>query len=96
MRHGARQAATAGLIAALVAACSVNPVTGERELDLVSESQEIALGREAAANVAQTMELVPNDAVQQYVAKVGKSIAATSERPLGTQVAQRSGGEVAS
>jgi hypothetical protein len=32
-----------------IVACATNPVTGDRELALVSESQEIQIGREVAA-----------------------------------------------
>ena len=36
----------------LLAGCAVNPATGEREFSLVSESQEIQMGREADPQVA--------------------------------------------
>jgi len=43
------KARTKVLAALLVVAgaCAVNPATGRRELSLVSEGQEIAMGREA-------------------------------------------------
>ncbi len=64
-----------------VASCSVNPVTGQRELSLISEPQEVALGQEAAQQVAQSIGLVENDALQRYVADIGLRLAAASERP---------------
>jgi len=75
-------AITAGALAiALVGACAVNPVTGERELSLISEQQEIAMGADAAGQVAQQIGVVENEALQQYVADVGQRLAAVSERP---------------
>ncbi|MEZ4457610.1 MAG: hypothetical protein R2882_13845 [Gemmatimonadales bacterium] len=40
-------------------ACATNPVTGRRELSLISESQEIQMGQQAAAEVRQSMGLGP-------------------------------------
>jgi predicted Zn-dependent protease len=64
-----------------LAACATNPVTGKRELSLVSESQEIAMGQEAAAEVRQSMGLVPDAGLQQYVKAIGLRLAKGSERP---------------
>lgn len=68
-------------LAACAASCAVNPVTGERELALVSEEQEIAMGAEAAAQVGQSIGLVDDDAMQQYVSRVGHALANDSQRP---------------
>jgi predicted Zn-dependent protease len=61
--------------------CATNPVTGQRQISLVSESQEVQMGQEGAAEVAQSIGLVDNAALQQYVQRVGASLAAVSERP---------------
>jgi predicted Zn-dependent protease len=66
---------------ALTAACATNPVTGERQLALISESQEIQMGAEAAQQVEQSIGLVPNDALQSYVHQIGLAMARDSERP---------------
>jgi predicted Zn-dependent protease len=74
----------AGLGAGLVAGplgCARNPVTGKSELSLISESQEIEMGKEAAAQVAQTIGFYNDAKVQSYVADIGKRMAAESERP---------------
>ena len=63
------------------AACARNPVTGERELALVSESQEIQMGQEAAQQVAQSIGLVQDQALQDYVSRIGMALARDSERP---------------
>lgn len=61
--------------------CATNPVTGKRELSLISESQEIAMGQQAAREVRQSMGLVPDSALQRYVRSVASRMARTSERP---------------
>lgn len=71
----------AGLVGVLAAGCATNPVTGRRQLSLVSEAQEIQMGQQAAQEVAQQLGLVENDALQQYVQRVGAQLAAESERP---------------
>jgi predicted Zn-dependent protease len=69
------------LAALAAAACARNPVTGHRELSLVSKEQEIALGKESAEQVTQSIGAYPDAKVQAYVERVGKKLAAGSERP---------------
>ncbi|HYH81532.1 MAG TPA: M48 family metalloprotease [Longimicrobium sp.] len=71
----------AALVAGNVVACAVNPVTGRNQLSLVSEAQEIQLGRQSAVQVSQQLGLVPDSALQAYVQRVGGTLAAASERP---------------
>src|SRR3954462_9251283 len=61
--------------------CARNPVTGKSELALVSESQEIQMGQQAAQEVAQTIGLYNDAKATAYVSEVGKRMAAASERP---------------
>lgn len=77
----ARVAPGAALGLALLAACATNPVTGERQLALISEAQEIEIGREAAAQIPATLGLVDDEELQHYVARVGLELARQSERP---------------
>jgi predicted Zn-dependent protease len=73
-----------GLGATLVtvpSGCARNPVTGKSELSLVSESQEIEMGKQASQEVAQSIGLYNDAAVQSYVSDLGKRMAATTERP---------------
>lgn len=65
----------------LLAACAVNPATGRRELMLVSESQEIAMGRESDPQVVASYGLVDDPELQEYVSEIGQRLAADSERP---------------
>ena len=74
-------------LAVLVAAslvsggCSTNAATGQRQISLISEAQEIQMGREGAQGVVQQMGLYDNAEIQSYVNTVGKALAARSERP---------------
>ena len=69
------------LLLALAAGCATNPVTGKSELSLVSESSEISMGKKSADDVAATVGLYPDSAVQRYVSALGASLAARTERP---------------
>lgn len=75
------------VLAALVGAllllqgCAVNPVSGQREFVLVSESQEIAMGAQGAESVAGSIGVVDDAGLQGYVQGLGDRLAADSERP---------------
>jgi predicted Zn-dependent protease len=69
------------LLFALLAACATNPVTGEREFTLMSESQEIAMGRESDAQVRAEMGVYNDSALAKYVSDIGLRLAKLSERP---------------
>lgn len=64
--------------------CAVNPVTGEQELSLISESQEISIGSQeyAPARQAQGGDYVVDPQVQRYVNDIGQRLAAKSDRKL--------------
>jgi predicted Zn-dependent protease len=66
---------------ALVIACATNPATGKKQLMLVSEAQEIAMGKEADQEAIGAYGLYPDTKVQAYVERLGKGLAAKSERP---------------
>lgn len=65
----------------LTASCATNPVTGRRELSLISEPQEIQMGREASRGDLQRVGALDNPAVQALVRRMGAEMAAKSERP---------------
>jgi predicted Zn-dependent protease len=69
------------LIPLVAASCAVNPATGERELMLVSESQELAMGRQYDPQVVAAFGIYPDSGVQAYLRDIGESMAAVSERP---------------
>ena len=47
----------------------------------MSEAQEIAIGREADAQIQQEMGVYEDTALQQYVEEIGFELAAASHRP---------------
>src|SRR5688572_3149528 len=61
--------------------CATNPVTGKRELSLISEGQEIQMGRQASQNDLKRVGEVSSPAAQALVRTMGMQIAAKSERP---------------
>ncbi len=85
-RHRMSRTSTTPLVFLLLAAvgmsgCATNPVTGRRELSLVSEAQEIQMGREASSADLQRLGEVPQPEVQALVRRIGTAMAAKSERP---------------
>ncbi len=70
-----------GVLTLSLSGCATNPATGQRQLSLIGETQEIALGRETAEGVAEEMGLYPDDDLQEYVQGLGFELAQTSERP---------------
>ena len=71
----------AGSLALAPSGCARNPVTGKNELSLVSESQEIEMGKQSAQQVEQSIGFYNDPAVQQYVSQIGMKMAKASERP---------------
>jgi predicted Zn-dependent protease len=64
--------------------CGVNPVTKKRELQLVSESQEIAIGTQnySPARQSQGGDYILDAELTAYVQSVGDKLAAVSDRKL--------------
>ena len=69
------------LLSLALAACAANPVTGESELALLSEQQELELGAEAHAAILRDFGHYRDPDLQAYVDAVGQPIAAASHRP---------------
>jgi len=69
------------LLAAGVAACAVSPVTGERELALITEADELKLGRDNDVEIRKQYGVYDDKALQAYVQQVGERLAAKSHRP---------------
>ncbi len=61
--------------------CAINPATGAREFMLVSEGQEIAMGRSADPQIVAAYGLYPDSGMQRYLQGLGEELAALSERP---------------
>ncbi len=61
--------------------CAKNPVTGNRQLVLMSEAQEIEMGKSADPQILQQYGLYPDSALQRFITAKGKEMAAISHRP---------------
>jgi predicted Zn-dependent protease len=65
----------------LAPGCAVNPVTGQRELSLVSPEQELRIGSEGYKAVVAEYGLYDDPALQAYVNEVGQKVARASHQP---------------
>ena len=61
--------------------CARNPVTGKKQVVLMSEEQEIAMGKEADPQIIAQFGLYPDTALQNFLNSKGKQMAAISYRP---------------
>ena len=68
-------------LAVTLAACATNPVTGKRELSLLSEAQEIQIGQAQDAQVRKEMGVYGDRELQRYISDIGVRLAQVSERP---------------
>ena len=64
-----------------VTGCAVNPATGQRQFMLVSESEEIEMGREADGPITESFGLYESEALRAMVTNLGNDMASRSERP---------------
>ncbi len=70
------------LLAILVfISCSIDPVTGKRTFNLVSEEQEINMGRKYDPQIRQMYGVYQDKVLQKYVNDLGQKLAAVSHRP---------------
>ena len=81
MRLPSPRLIAAVLATAALGGCATNPVTGKQDVVLMSEAQEIQMGREANAQIMQEYTRYDDEALQAYVNQVGQRIAAASHRP---------------
>ena len=65
----------------LAVSCATNPATGKKEFNLMSEAQEVSLGKESDAQVRKEMGVVTDPALQRYVDGVARRLASGTERP---------------
>ena len=68
-------------LALALANCAQNPVTGNPNLVLLSESQEIAIGRREDTNVRKQYGAYDDARLQQYVEEIGQRLAKAGHRP---------------
>jgi predicted Zn-dependent protease len=79
-RIGLSLAVQACAFAMLLAGCTVNPVTGEREISFVTPQQELAIGKEQylPSQQMQGGAYVADPALSRYVDQVGQRLARAS------------------
>jgi len=79
-----RQLATVAALSTLLAACGVNPVTGKKEIQFVSEAQELQFGEKNYSPTRQgeggDLTVLPE--LTAYVNGVGQKLAAVADRKL--------------
>ena len=73
---------TAASLMLLVVAsgCATNPVTGDSDFVLMSEEQEIAMGKQAHAQIMKQYSPYDDPALQAFVDRIGESLAVASHR----------------
>lgn len=75
--------ALAALLALVLSGCTTNPVTGESQLSLISESQELSIGAEQYQPTQQVQggQYYVDQELTQYVSDIGQKLAKVSDRP---------------
>ncbi|MDY6948508.1 MAG: M48 family metalloprotease, partial [Pseudomonadota bacterium] len=72
------------LVALALGACGVNPVTGKKEIQFISEAQEIKIGEQNYAPTQQSeggdFDVLPD--LTAYVNEVGQKLAKVADRQL--------------
>lgn len=72
------------LATSILSGCGINPVTKKRELQLISEQKEIAIGQQNYAPTRQSQggDYIIDPELTAYVQSIGQRLAAVSDRPL--------------
>jgi predicted Zn-dependent protease len=65
----------------MMATCATNPVTGNPDFVLMSEAQEIRVGRAEDPRIRSQYGVYDDPALQQYVNEIGQRLAKASHRP---------------
>jgi len=65
----------------LIPSCAINPVTGKKQLMLMSESQELALGAQYDPSVVSTFGVYNSPELLSFITEKGNEIAKVSHRP---------------
>lgn len=68
-------------LALILAGCTANPVTGRQDVVLMSEQQEIDLGRKLHQEVLKQYRLYEDEKLTRYVETIGERLARVAHRP---------------
>jgi predicted Zn-dependent protease len=69
------------LLFIIISACAVNPVTGKKQMVMMTEGQEIAMGKESDPQVIAFFGLYDNQDLQKFITEKGLAMVAISHRP---------------
>jgi len=69
------------LVVLLLPACATNPVTGKKHFSIISEAQEIEMGKGYDPQVVASMGIYDNPQLQQFLEAKGMEMARQSHRP---------------
>ena len=69
------------VLVAWTVSCALNPVTGKRELMLMSSSDELAMGKQTDPQILQTYGKYEDADLARYVNALGKKMGALSHQP---------------
>ncbi|MFK7806501.1 MAG: M48 family metalloprotease [Saprospiraceae bacterium] len=64
----------------MTCSCAKNPVTGKRQLSLMSTKQEIALGQQSDPAIVSSYGVYEDDKIQRFISQKGRQMAAISHR----------------
>ena len=67
--------------ALMIPSCAVNPVTGKRQIMLMSEEQEIAMGKEYDPQIIATFGEYKDDRLLSFIREKGEAMGRISHRP---------------
>ncbi|HYE87046.1 MAG TPA: M48 family metalloprotease [Vicinamibacterales bacterium] len=68
-------------VLAVSTACATNPVTGKRQMSLLSEAEELAIGQQQDVEIRREMGVYEDQELQRYVNEIGQELARKSHRP---------------
>jgi predicted Zn-dependent protease len=69
------------LLIASLAGCVVNPVTGKKEFNIISEAMEIEMGKSTDVSIREEYGIYDDPALNAYVENLGKRMAPITHRP---------------
>ncbi|MBM3808647.1 MAG: hypothetical protein FJW22_10710 [Acidimicrobiia bacterium] len=79
--EGRIRAVVLALALAGATACAINPVSGKRQVSLLSEAEELAIGQQQDAEIRREMGVYDDPDLQRYVNEIGHELARRSHRP---------------
>jgi predicted Zn-dependent protease len=80
LKTGFFSVAALGACLLAVTGCATNPVSGEADFVLMSEEQEIAMGKQNHVEVMKQYKVYEDPELQAYVAKIGQKLALAGHR----------------